>query len=397
MVSEDKKVTAPVGLPEVANLLGTSVDIGKVCTSDNINKWSRIKPVPYPSLFIGISDEGWYHGKKEGVDLVFGMNYGASETYPFAAADVNSIEEPGKVRLTGNGMFVSMANGTAGNWDYNKPSGGIKEPYRLCDFDLYAHNAVNPLPHVVSGIVNHRSTSGSNASGQFKCLVPTQVEGGITLEELGVYDLNVNTANGTPFSEMYLGVFAFNDSMSDCIWVTQEDKFGERKNNNVSFATTEISPICKIKDKKGLYHCVTFFSSVPLTLCQTEFSTSTYCVPCNNERFDIALLPEGTPDTYITIKDFKILSGTQFSVTAYAANWNVYDQTISSVVFVAVGDIDTDVQEYVLHTDKKILAFSEMSVGGDVKEPMLYTKGYIKMTINGTVYTSETINRKDKT
>ena len=101
----------------VGNTIGLATrDIGLLCSSNKINKWSKYKPVIYPT----ISTTGnWW----KAVDGNCGL----------------SITEYSNI----NDLVAAITNGVI--WEYNKPTGGISSPYRLGDFRGYNHNAEIPF------------------------------------------------------------------------------------------------------------------------------------------------------------------------------------------------------------------------------------------------------------
>lgn len=89
----------------VGQTLGTSSrDVGTLCTHQNINKWSRWKPVKLDNLTSG-------------------------RTHP----TLGTI-----IPLTINQLILSKKDEF---WEYEKPTGGVSSPYRLGDFREYEHTA----------------------------------------------------------------------------------------------------------------------------------------------------------------------------------------------------------------------------------------------------------------
>src|SRR5574344_2027594 len=100
--------TTNISTTLVSQTIGVaSRDVGTLCSSSLINKWSKYKPVIYPVVSTtGITD--WWK-----------------------AADGNcglSITEYSNI----NDLVAAITNGVV--WEYNKPTGGISSPYRLGDF-----------------------------------------------------------------------------------------------------------------------------------------------------------------------------------------------------------------------------------------------------------------------
>ena len=105
----------------VADTLKTSThDVGSLCTHENINKWSKHKPVRYPKVD-GLSDSEF---KGTTADQLAGIYYGLKSNV--IATDYESLHQT--------------------TYEYvGKPTGGANAPYRLGDFRGYDHNAVPNL------------------------------------------------------------------------------------------------------------------------------------------------------------------------------------------------------------------------------------------------------------
>lgn len=108
-------------MADVKAVLGESTnDLGTLCTSKKINKWSRRKPVKSYALF---------YASPEDLERA---NYGL------------------KVPVLG-GTFERCVDKIINRdpstlWEYVQPSGGRNSPYRLTDFEHYNHNASPPFP-----------------------------------------------------------------------------------------------------------------------------------------------------------------------------------------------------------------------------------------------------------
>lgn len=150
------KLTVPITTTKVAQTLGTSShDVATLCEHENINKWSKQKPIRYNSI-TGLTEEQM-SAANFGFPLV---NY----MYPLAEDALDNAK-------------VNTA------WTYNKPRNGI-DPHRLGDFRNYNHNAKQPFYiniYATDGIVNTLSPKIYAACGR-------NVDGDVdfNLEELGV-------------------------------------------------------------------------------------------------------------------------------------------------------------------------------------------------------------------
>lgn len=177
-------VKAPVGLYELAELLGeSSVDVGTVCTSDNINKWARWKPQnvaardesPAPITYAQRAEANW------GFDLTVGAFEG-SQIY-FTNIDT----------LASKDGFV---------WQYNKPKTWFRMTDFLSDKDGeigYNHNATAPFP-LLSEEQNQVEVSG-NGSAFIPVRIPLTDSNNTVLHLSDFY-----LSDLLDVSRMYLGI-----------------------------------------------------------------------------------------------------------------------------------------------------------------------------------------------
>lgn len=124
--AEDKMVVAPVSIRDVQQCIGNgSNDLGTLIANGNINMWSRVKPVRYPS--VGLITDAQRASVNHGI----------------------AIPEP----VTGSSVTAALVQDAAANfndWAYLKPTGGASQPFRLADFaDTisigYYHGAQPPI------------------------------------------------------------------------------------------------------------------------------------------------------------------------------------------------------------------------------------------------------------
>ena len=112
MGTSNGKVTRPVDLRDVAACLGESaLDVGALCRSARINKWSLHKPIDHPTHALLTEDQ--IYASNCGLAIPLELEY-----------DPVTLQAP---------------------WTYNRPSGGDKSPYRILDFDGYHHDAEVPI------------------------------------------------------------------------------------------------------------------------------------------------------------------------------------------------------------------------------------------------------------
>ena len=132
-----------------------SRDVGTLCSSSLINKWSKYKPVIYPVISTdGITN--WWKA--------IGGNCGLSIT---EYSDIDNL-------------VTAIINGVT--WAYNKPTGGASSPYRLGDFRGYAHDAVIPFKSFYVSPIAYNNSVGSAvgasisiSSGEINSLAITDI------------------------------------------------------------------------------------------------------------------------------------------------------------------------------------------------------------------------------
>lgn len=129
-------ITAPVSIYDIQRALGaSSPDLGTLCKHANINMWAKYKPVRYPHVD-SVTGQWDFTNNKWLSTAVWWKGAGTTDVggiTPFTTS----------VRAT---MLAQYLNSDRMNgWVYNKPSGGVYQPYRETDFACYNHLAPAPL------------------------------------------------------------------------------------------------------------------------------------------------------------------------------------------------------------------------------------------------------------
>lgn len=102
----------------VKNALSESINnVGGLCSSNNINVWSKWKPISLNAVTLTYS-------------LLKANNFGIS---------IVSATTPANL------LTQVQSNGSGLGYIYNKPQGGASSPYRLGDFRYYNHSAGIPI------------------------------------------------------------------------------------------------------------------------------------------------------------------------------------------------------------------------------------------------------------
>lgn len=133
MAHENGLITKPVNTTDVCSTIGEGKHrIGYLCISENINIYSKNKPMRHSTLaeLNDTNKKAAKYGYRipaavEGTTI---MNYFTSSTTP-SAWSPSSSDAP----------YVIITNG----WWYERPKGGTSSPYRLGDFNGYNHKTNN--------------------------------------------------------------------------------------------------------------------------------------------------------------------------------------------------------------------------------------------------------------
>lgn len=123
--SNTQVISAPVDMGDIADALGVdSLDLGTLCTSEKVNKFSKHKPIRFNKW--GILSDAEFKGMS--TDAAENIYYGIKIKGPTSAELGPSL--------------VEIHDTT---FEYIRPEGGSDSPFRMLDFDGYKHNAVaNP-------------------------------------------------------------------------------------------------------------------------------------------------------------------------------------------------------------------------------------------------------------
>lgn len=147
-----------ISVSMVKSAIGSgSNDVGTLCKHENVNKWSKKKPIR--TSYIEIPESTWWI-----------LNYGISvKNYANIQAVIDAYSNREDV------------------WEYLKPTGGASSPYRLGDFRGYLHEAISPI---AGGFITPSASikEGGNTSIQGSILI----NGTPRAEEIGWEDLNLD-------------------------------------------------------------------------------------------------------------------------------------------------------------------------------------------------------------
>ena len=205
-----------------------SRDVGTLCSSSLINKWSKYKPVIYPVISTtGITN--WWKA--------VGGNCGLSIT------EYSNIED----------LVTAIINGVT--WDYNRPTGGSSSPYRLGDFRGYNHSAEIPFKSFNVPSIAYNNSVDSVAGAAIS----------ISLGE--EYNLAITDINR--IKDWYFGCYMVKSSGSALYprYITASDKI------SVEAASVEI-PIYGLPE--GTYYVYPFLCKNPRTSLDVPESSNAF-------------------------------------------------------------------------------------------------------------------------
>lgn len=216
-----------VDIRDTLNYYGGMVtnDTTTFFTADaHIDMWSKFKPVVSTTLFYSL--ELWQSGGYTGDDGQCGL------TIPVTTNTSMSV-------------FREVLESEEALWTYTPPKGGTSEPRRLGDFRLYNPEAVNPVGAITTNGIAEGGTSTVEGTVTFNMDALSGLENNLTYS-----DIKIGGSNGTPLTQFYLGVYAYNGSTYR--YATNTEPIGE----NYSF-TVELNMTA------GTWYYVPFLSSVP--------------------------------------------------------------------------------------------------------------------------------------
>lgn len=259
------KITAPVSIDDVKSVLReSSNDVATLCKSDNINKWSKNKPIKHNCLFKPTEAQ-----KKE-------ANYGISNIpYYKLLGKMTQDVINGSMK---NATNISTLDTRIEPWHYQQPIGGYASPYRLGDFDGYFANASAPIGAITETEIE------SSLSGKVSVVFNKNTD---TVSSLTFNDL----ASEKDFSNQYLGLCLSNGNKS--FYMTQKIGFDEGDDVTISmldsfgifFRTAKLFPYFDNKTRLVLVAFV-FISTTPIVAdknitTNNNVFTPLYFTKCN--------------------------------------------------------------------------------------------------------------------
>lgn len=286
-------ITAPVVLAQntgdIERALGiTSGDLGTVCASTNVNKWSKYKPIKYNKISkllaadwvaanYGIIDIPTWTRLDYMADFLFYPSDRPSQTNKWPECDI----EKGSLSLE--------------YWAHNRPTGGSSSQYRQTDSENYYHLAEEPIQALPS------TTIHISPEAVLQIMFPRGViVNGLTLL---LSDLTWPGSNNYSIANMYFGVLMKKTGSGNTIYASlmmngsTYVKMGDVTGN---YYVVEIQLTASQASFAGTWNILPIISSV--TFPQLTTSLSTY----NSNKF-LAPLPFHNQNITIDIEYAEII------------------------------------------------------------------------------------------
>lgn len=178
--------TYNISVTLVKSTLGAGTnDIGTLCKHENINMWSKWKPIRCNGITLT-------------EDALKSNNYGIKITQDF-------LNLPSVIPLR--------------KWEYMRPAGGASSPYRLGDFRNYAHNSRPVFQQYKYGFSTDFTVStNTTIKNIYLETYDDNVDGDLTVNDLRI----ANTTLGN----CYVGMCLFDDTGHCALIATSQDKIG---------------------------------------------------------------------------------------------------------------------------------------------------------------------------
>lgn len=238
------KISTSLVAQEIGEL---STDVGTLCSSDKINKWSKWKPIRKEKIIgIDIAD-------LESVD--FGFSYARSNDY----------------------VAVS-----ASKWVYLKPTGGATSPYRLGDFRNYNHAAIKLVHLPIFTEIN----IFEKESHTITFTVPTSVLGQLQMSDFLA-----------PLVNQYLAV-VISAGITGTFVLTSATKLSDGGNTIVLDLTAAPFSGISISANYNFFFVLSNKIVNPISSNASAYITDNLFVPLPNENDDLSFFPVDIKNKY---------------------------------------------------------------------------------------------------
>lgn len=249
MPHSNGNITAPISISDIKECLGnTSNDVGTLCTSSKVNKWSKYKP--FRHSYFGF-DEDTDSTKSDRATAMSNANYGLNPPTTRSATQIH--------------------NCLTDTWTYNKPRGlSYSEPYRMADFKNYAHKAVPPIVSMGNVEINAYFTYGDIIVGNTPNVPRSQYF--LEYSDFGIFDtlprLAVYLQDNSDSNKRYVQVL---DDMPNAAVVLSKTELNKVPGTNFKYALLATNRI----------------STDGSFISNDNFGTSTWLALPNDEKYSV--------------------------------------------------------------------------------------------------------------
>lgn len=204
--SENGIISAPVSIDDVKRALGeSSNDLATLCKSENINIWSKYKPInckgefkEYPikedsEEIVSSSYSGYTCVVRYGMNIPIDTYKNLRYNYGGEGFAIEACKNFYKNNVYGNNGYIhgSISTSVSGK---HFPKGGANSPYRLSDFRNYSSKAMSNV-FLTSIPQNHNVEIYYSSTPKFNCILYKNVNP----------DYNTNVTMDDIIPDLYLG------------------------------------------------------------------------------------------------------------------------------------------------------------------------------------------------
>lgn len=369
-------ISAPISIDDVNNVLGHgSTDLGTLCTSSKIKKWSRYKPIrnSSPGILDDVAFETDIHEGGNTYDI-----YGMQVSILHSMLG-NGWTQQSKITSIANdttGFFYKLAKKTLSEWLYLLPRSGT-DWLRLTDFGGYNNNATSPMPKARAGTYKMSPAGAVNISIDEPSSMSFEA-GCLSLQDLAVP--SAISVQRPKLGTLYRGILFYTDALTDVFFVSEATPgLGHvaLANNNYINMTSHA----------GKWKARTFFCNRKVELCNTSWSETDYFIPSGEAESSIILYNDGSPYVVeITTAKFVDSNRSQANIVARVT---AYAETLT------LTGISIEYYTGVVWETATTFSNTSLQAGGEYKN-FSYTGGMLgakkarfNVTVNGTAKSVE--------
>lgn len=192
--SNDGVITRPITDSDIKAVLGiSSNDLASWCTAEEVNKWSKGKPVVFAKKEQLTAAN--FHDANYGIDLI--PSWGRAD-YMFNFLFASQADRQAHTNWWPDCDVQKQALSLE-YWIWQPPTGGSTSPYRMTDFENYYHEAEAPIKPIEGNTIK------ISPMGIMRIVFP---RGAQTTKTLKLDDLTWPGSSSVSIGNMFFGIFA---------------------------------------------------------------------------------------------------------------------------------------------------------------------------------------------